>query len=194
MSVVRFEGESLEKELIPPAAIKATGIFLLLVVVLAGVARLTGVGALEGTADRTLVAERSLVFVTAGGLGLGVDGPLELHDGITGERLLQLEAGEGGFVRGAVRPLARERQRAGVEMSAPWQLVQWSDGALTLTDPHTGVAVDLHAFGPTNAGAFAALLPAEGAPPLAPTPGSAPRSSIRDRPGLPSSPSGSVPP
>jgi hypothetical protein len=53
MSVVRFEGGELEKELIPPVAIKATAAFLALVLVLAAVARLTGVGALEDVADRT---------------------------------------------------------------------------------------------------------------------------------------------
>jgi putative photosynthetic complex assembly protein len=182
MSVVRFEGESLEKELIPTAAIKATGVLLVVVLVLAGLARYTGVGALDATSERTLVAERTLVFVTAGGMGLGTDGPLDLVDGETGEPLLHLAAGEGGFVRGAVRPLARERQRAGIDMAEPWHLVLWSDGALTLGDERLDMTVDLHAFGPTNAGDFAALLPSPSEALLAPTPGSTPRSSIRDQP------------
>jgi putative photosynthetic complex assembly protein len=154
MSVVRFEGGELEKELIPPVAIKATAAFLALVLILAAVARLTGVGALEDVADRTPMVERTLAFVAAPG-----DGPVELRDGDTGELIQLLAPGEGGFLRGAVRPLYRERERAGGDPAAPWRLTRWSDGALTLTDPLTGMVVDLHAFGPTNAGAFAELLP-----------------------------------
>jgi len=155
MSVVRFEGEDLEKELIPPVAIKATAAFLALVLILAAVARLTGVGALEAVTDRTPVVERTLAFLAEVG-----DGPVELRDGDTGELIQVLAPGEGGFLRGAVRPLYRERERAGGDPAAPWLLTRWSDGALTLTDPLTGMVVDLHAFGPSNAGAFAALLPA----------------------------------
>jgi putative photosynthetic complex assembly protein len=169
MSVVRFDDEELEKELIPPVAIKATGVFLVLVLCLAAVARLTGVGALTdpASAERVPVAERSLVFVSEMG-----DGPVELRDGDTGQTLEHLAPGEGGFVRGAVRPLNRERARAGAPLDAPWQLTRWSDGALTLSDPLTGVVVDLNAFGPTNALAFAALLPSiEGAPTPGGTPG-----------------------
>lgn len=159
MSVVRFEGGDLEKELIPPVAIKATAAFLVLVLILAAVARLTGVGALEDLSDRTPLVERTLAFVAAPG-----DGPVELRDGDTGELIQLLAPGEGGFLRGAVRPLYRERERAGGDPAAPWRLTRWSDGALTLTDPLTGMVVDLHAFGPTNAGAFAELLPPPPAP------------------------------
>ncbi|CAN5803869.1 hypothetical protein BH23GEM11_BH23GEM11_09230 [soil metagenome] len=154
MSVVRFEGGDLEKELIPPVAIKATAVFLALVLILATVARLTGVGALDPVTDRTPVAERTLAFVADTG-----DGPVDLMDGETGTLIRHLAAGEGGFLRGAVRPLYRERNRAGGDPAAPWVLTRWSDGALTLTDPLTGLVVDLYAFGPTNAGAFAELLP-----------------------------------
>jgi putative photosynthetic complex assembly protein len=156
VSVVRFDEDQLEKDLIPPVAIKATGAFLVLVVCLAAIARLTGVGTTVDPAagERTPLVERSLVFVA----GMG-DGPVDLRDGDTGELISHFGPGEGGFVRGAVRPLNRERARVGADLEAPWRLTRWSDGALTLTDPITGVAIDLNAFGPTNALAFSALLP-----------------------------------
>jgi putative photosynthetic complex assembly protein len=155
MSTVRFEEDQLERELIPPVAIKATAVLLVLVVVLAAVARLTGVGALVDEAQETRVplAERSLVFVPEGD-----DGPVRLLDGVTGALVRELPPGEGGFLRGVVRPLSRERMRAGADPEAPWVLTAWSDGALTLSDPETGMRVDLRAFGPTNADAFADLL------------------------------------
>jgi putative photosynthetic complex assembly protein len=156
MSKVRFEEETLERDLIPPAAIKAVAVFLLLVLILAAVARLTGVGSLSdpSTLGREAVETRSLVFVTDGG-----EGPMSVMDGESGALIVALGAGEGGFVRGAVRPLLRERVRAGgVVDEAPWILTRWSDGALTLSDPLSGVVVDLFAFGTTNAEAFAALL------------------------------------
>lgn len=159
MSVVRFEGEELERELIPPAAIKATGALLFLVLVLAAVARLTGIGAMEVAQDREPVVERQLAFISDGS-----DGPVELRDGTTGELIRVLPPGEGGFLRGAVRPLNRERMRMGGDPASPWRLTLWSDRALTLTDPLTGMEIDLHAFGPTNAAAFAELL---GPPPVA---------------------------
>lgn len=157
MSVIRVEGDALERQMIPPGALKAIGVFLLVVVVLAAVARQTGFGSL-GTAQfdgRTAVVERSLIFEAGPG-----DGPVDLRDGVTGELILQLAPGEGGFLRGIVRPLNRERARAGADPEAPWVLTRWSDGGLTLTDPATGTLVDLFAFGQTNAEAFAQLLPA----------------------------------
>jgi len=159
MSQIRFEDESLEKDLIPPVAIKAVAVFLVLVVILATVARLTGLGTvntpmgeLEG--GRTVVTERWLSFQFD-----RVDGPLVLVDGHSGEVLASFDAADGGFIRGAIRPLNRERVRGGGAPDAPYRLVQWSDGALLLEDPLTGTLVDLRAFGPTNAGDFAKLLP-----------------------------------
>jgi putative photosynthetic complex assembly protein len=156
MSVIRVEGDGLERQMIPPGAIKAIGVFLLLVIVLAAVARQTGFGSLT-TADlegRTPLVERSLIFESELG-----DGLVNLRDGATGELIVQLASGEGGFLRGVVRPLNRERTRAGADPEAPWILTRWSDGGLTLTDPASGTLVDLFAFGSTNAEAFARLLP-----------------------------------
>lgn len=66
--------------------------------------------------------------------------------------------GEQGFVRGALRALARERRRAGLGAEQPFELIGRGDGRLTLHDPATGQRLDLESFGPTNAGVFARLL------------------------------------
>jgi putative photosynthetic complex assembly protein len=154
MSWVHVDDE-LPRNVLPPAALKAVAALLAVVLVLAVVARLTGVGtvtAAERSAEEA-VAERLIAFQPEDGAGW-----VRLTDGASGLVLRELPPGEGGFLRGAVRPLNRERMRAGVDAEAPYLLTLWQDGALTLTDPATGTVVDLNAFGPTNAGAFADLL------------------------------------
>jgi putative photosynthetic complex assembly protein len=158
MSQIRFEDEHLEKDLIPPVAIKAVGVLLVLVVALAAIARLTGVGTVHTPTDsvageRAVQAERWISFQFE-----RVDGPLVLVDGVSGETLARFDSAEGGFIRGAIRPLNRERVRGGGAPDAPYRLVRWTDGAVLLEDPVSGTVVDLRAFGPTNAGAFEGFL------------------------------------
>jgi putative photosynthetic complex assembly protein len=104
---------------------------------------------------------------TGGMAGGGIDRPLRFEDradgsiAVTDARTGQLVAqvsGEQGFVRGALRALARERKARGIGAEAPFELVSRPDGGLTLSDPVTQQRVELRSFGPTNAGAFAPLL------------------------------------
>ena len=69
-----------------------------------------------------------------------------------------LPSGEGGFVRGVLRGLARERRAHDIGSQPPFVLTRWSNGLLSLEDPETGRRVDLNAFGHTNKGAFARFL------------------------------------
>lgn len=86
------------------------------------------------------------------------DHGIAIHDAANG-RLLDTLHGEQGFVRGVLRALTRERRIRGVSGSAAaFELAVGADGRLTLHDPATGLSLDLLAFGPTNAGAFARLL------------------------------------
>jgi putative photosynthetic complex assembly protein len=73
-------------------------------------------------------------------------------------QILQVYSGEGGFLRGALRALARERRRIGLGPELPFELIARADGRLTLLDPATKERVDLEAFGPSNSSVFAALL------------------------------------
>lgn len=78
-----------------------------------------------------------------------------------------LEPGTNGFIRSVMRGLARERRANGVGPEAPFVLTRWADGRLSLDDAATGRRIELNAFGPTNADAFAVLMspgPASAAP------------------------------
>ncbi len=65
---------------------------------------------------------------------------------------------EGGFLRGSLRGIDRDRKMRGIALEQPWRLFLWEDGALTLSDTVTGQRINLNGFGSTNAAAFAALL------------------------------------
>lgn len=88
------------------------------------------------------------------------DGAVVVGDADSGQTLTVLkgEGDGGGFVRGVMRGMARERRMKGLGATPPFNLTQWADGALTLRDPATGRAVELGAFGATNRAAFARFL------------------------------------
>jgi putative photosynthetic complex assembly protein len=70
------------------------------------------------------------------------------------------ESGNGGFVRGVLRGLARDRHMRGLGPEAPFKLTLWGDGSLSLTDTATTRTVELGSFGPDNRAAFARFLQA----------------------------------
>ena len=85
------------------------------------------------------------------------DGSVAVVDHRTGTIVAQL-SGEQGFLRGAMRAMARERLRAGGNRTQPFELIARADGRLTLADPVAGTRIDLESFGPTNAAVFVRLL------------------------------------
>lgn len=85
------------------------------------------------------------------------DGGVAVIDGVTGQ-LLTVVTGEQGFLRGAIRALARDRNARKIGAEQPFKLISRTDGRLTLFDPVSGQRVDLESFGPTNAGVFAPFL------------------------------------
>jgi putative photosynthetic complex assembly protein len=77
------------------------------------------------------------------------------------DALVATIAGEqegGGFVRGVMRGLARERRMHGIGAEPVFVLTAWSDGGLSLTDTATGRVIELGAFGPDNRKTFARFL------------------------------------
>lgn len=114
-----------------------------------GLVRITGNGPDQRAAAPTV--QRALLFQDQ------TDGGVLVADGLTGEKLTVLY-GEQGFVRGALRALARERLARGIGSSQPFDLVARVDGRITLMDPSTGQRVDLESFGPTNVAEFARFL------------------------------------
>lgn len=85
-------------------------------------------------------------------------GEVVVRDWVTGDELLRIPMAEGGFIRGTVRALARERRQEQQGQDSPFRLAAWADGQVTLDDRATGRRVDLTAFGITNARLFAGLL------------------------------------
>ena len=93
------------------------------------------------------------------------DGAVLVYDS-QGDQVVDLvPPGSGGFVRGVLRALARERRLQGDGASTPFRLSRLADGRLTLEDLATGRLIDLTAFGHSNAGAFAQLLAPENTTP-----------------------------
>ena len=114
-----------------------------------GLVRITGNGPDQLAA--ATVSERLLRFEDR------PDGGVAVIDGITGQ-LLTTVTGEQGFLRGAIRALARDRAARKIGAEQPFKLISRTDGRLTLFDPVSGQRVDLESFGPTNAGVFAPFL------------------------------------
>ena len=102
--------------------------------------------------DAGTVAQRALRFDDA------ADGSVIVTDASTGLQAARI-TGEQGFLRGAMRALARERKRSGSDAGPAFLLMARADGRLTLFDPVTQQRIDLESFGPTNAAVFAQLLP-----------------------------------
>jgi putative photosynthetic complex assembly protein len=123
----------------------------MVVITLIGVASVRLSGVSIHTPDASPVASRSLRFED------GPDGSVAVLDGKTGREVERVQ-GEAGFLRGALRALARERRMRNLGSDAPFELIARTDGRLTLSDPATGERIDLESFGHTNAAAFARLL------------------------------------
>lgn len=133
------------------------GVIALLAVVLGGVF-LGGPAQVIEPPRATPLESRDLRFSDLPDGGVGVT------DARTGSSVAVLAPGTGGFVRGAMRGLARERRRdGGPGEEAPFRLAAWPDGRFTLEDTVTGNVIDLHAFGRTQTETFMAMLPAPGA-------------------------------
>jgi putative photosynthetic complex assembly protein len=78
--------------------------------------------------------------------------------------LTVLPPGEGGFARGIVRPLMRERARADVQGNPAIALRIHGGDAWFLDDPSTGLRVDLAAFGSGSLRDFSALVRSSASP------------------------------
>lgn len=125
---------------------------LLFIVGAVSLARLNQQGASTAPPVGEVIAQRQLQFEDIG------DGRIQVSDAATAESIAVLPRGEGSFVRGVVRSLVRSRHLARNAARSPFVLTRYDDGRLILTDPITGQGIELQAFGPTNAGDFAAML------------------------------------
>ena len=137
----------------PRGALLGAAALISVALLAAAAGRLAGTVTAE-TATAAPVQVRELWFRDRG------DGAVFVYDA-RDQRLVQVLApGSNGFLRGVLRGLARERRRQDLGPQPPFRLTRWDDGALSLEDLATGRRIDLQAFGPTNAEAFARLLTA----------------------------------
>ena len=152
----------------PRPILMAAGALAVLTIIGAGVARWTGAGHVVAPSS-PVAAARDLWFddAPAGAVVVRTRTASGADSVVT-----TLRSGEGMFVRGTLRALARGRRldagdaaaAAAPTGHAPFRLTRYADGRLTLDDASTGAHIELRAFGPTNAAAFAGLLPGGGAP------------------------------
>lgn len=86
------------------------------------------------------------------------DRTILIEDAANGTELEIVTRDSNGFIRGALRGLARERTLRGISSGEPFRLRLWQDGTLVLDDPATGQIVALNGFGQDNAMAFGKYL------------------------------------
>lgn len=137
----------------PLPLLVAAGCMIASVVVFTAVSKQTGFGAVRA-APATSEDVLRLRFADEADGGVGV------YDPATGEQLFVYAPDRDGFVRTALRAMAFDRRKAGVDAMPPFELGRAASGRLTLSDPSTGQWISLDAFGAGNARSFAALFDA----------------------------------
>lgn len=133
-----------------PAIVGAAALVIVTIIAAAG-ARLTGVGTVE-VPPSAVVASRALTFQD------GDDGSVVIREAGTAEVLHVVAPGTNGFLRGVLRGLARDRKLSGIGREPAFLLTRWADGRLTLEDPETDRRLYLGPFGSVNVAVFVALL------------------------------------
>lgn len=145
-----LETEKVPDIRIPRPLLAGAGALAALALVAAALGRRETVA--DRAAEPPAAHARALLFEDA------TDGAVLVRDAGSRELVARIAVGEGGFLRGTLRGLARGRRRAGVPATIPFVLARGANGRLTLHDSTTDSRVDLMAFGPTNEAAFARLL------------------------------------
>jgi putative photosynthetic complex assembly protein len=87
------------------------------------------------------------------------NGSVVVANAADGRIVLTVPPGEGGFIRGVMRGLARDRKMRAIGPDLPFRLERRRNGMVILLDPATGREIALGSFGPTNLEAFSQLLP-----------------------------------
>ena len=151
-------------ELFPRKVLIAFAALIGFSLVLVTAARITGLG-ISHVPSEPVVQSVELRFEDQ------PDGAILVRDVADGAVIATLEPGSNQFLRGVRRAMARGRRAHGVAEDRPFQVARLGDGRHTISDPDTGRVFELRSFGPTNEGAFAALLdaarpPAPAEPPV----------------------------
>jgi putative photosynthetic complex assembly protein len=86
------------------------------------------------------------------------DGAVVVSDAVSGAVVATIPYGEGGFLRATMRRMAKARLAKGIGARAPFELVRWENGALSIKDPQTGREAEIYGFGPDHTRMFAEML------------------------------------
>lgn len=113
--------------------------------------QLTGIGTVRVQSGSPVAVRDIVILRTAAD-------EVIVRDAASGSEIARYAAEKGGFVRGSLRAFARMRQVANVPLEAPYRLIRWESGQVSLSDTATGERIYLEAFGRDNAAAFAVLL------------------------------------
>lgn len=145
-------------ESFPKGAVIAVGTLMALTVAGAGVARLAHTpGSSPALSPPPSVAAIDLRFADR------ADGAVSIDEARTGTPVSVVAPDTGGFVRGVMRGMARDRKSRHIGQDAPFRLSRDREGHLWLQDTATLRLINLEAFGEGNRAAFAAFLPQRGA-------------------------------
>ncbi|MEJ2603438.1 MAG: photosynthetic complex assembly protein PuhC [Gammaproteobacteria bacterium] len=136
---------------VPRPALIGAGALVVVAILAAAGARLTGLGTVE-VPPSEVVESRALTFADAD------DGSVVVREAGSGTVLHVVAPGTNGFLRGVLRGLARERKLRGVGREPAFRLTRWADGRLTLEDPETERRLYLGPFGSSNVQVFVELL------------------------------------
>jgi putative photosynthetic complex assembly protein len=134
---------------VPRGVLCGAAILIGFAIIATSVAHRTDVGTLHMPAARA-VETLALRFEDQ------ADGSVAVREADRGV-IYVVQPGAYGFIRSTLRGLARERRRADLDATTPFVLTRWSDGTVSLEDPDNRRRVNLDAFGPDNARAFAQL-------------------------------------
>lgn len=140
-----------QPERIPPPLLFGAAAMVVASVVGVGVSQVANIGAQETSAPY-VVESVTVLFRDEPDGGVGV------YDFESGDTIKIFAPETGGFVRTAMRAVARTRKIEGAGPEAPFELARTAEGRLLLTDTLTGAMVSLEAFGDENAHEFAQLL------------------------------------
>jgi putative photosynthetic complex assembly protein len=138
-------------ERFPRTALLAAALMIATSLSLAAYVRLSGAD-IRSLPPPHLVKARDLTFTDL------PDGGVAVYDIHHSAPIQVLQPGSNGFLRAVMRNLVHERRRSGFGAAEPFRVAASDDGRLLLEDLATGRVIELEAFGPTNAGAFARLL------------------------------------
>jgi putative photosynthetic complex assembly protein len=141
---------------VPRGALIGAGLLILFTITTVGYFRITGQEPTAQVASSVeVLSTRELKFEDGDNGSVVV---YEAHSDGEDQVIHVVPSGEGGFIRGVLRSLARARNASGISRDHPFLLELHTSGTLVLEDPQTGQRIDLQAFGPSNIAAFRALL------------------------------------